>query len=166
MTGARWVAGGVVVAASVGWLAFEVAGAAGVSWCAAGLVALLVLAVRMRWAVEHVRAGAGPGEASATHGRYPGFAVLYSKLAWAQMERRHFDRILRPLLWRLLLVAVTERHGAVVAADTAWIRAQLGEDAWRLLDPDRPEWTDTVGQRAPGPDMQTLRRLVDRIEQL
>ncbi len=166
VTGAGVAASGVVVAAGVGWLAFEAAGAAGLLWWAVGLVALVALAMRVRWAERGVPAGVVLDDPSAGHGRYPGFAALYSKVVWAEAERRHFDRIVRPLLWRLLLVAVTERHGAVVAADRHWIRAQLGEDAWQLLDPDRPEWMDKLGQRAPGPDMRTLQDLVDRIEQL
>jgi hypothetical protein len=47
--------------------------------------------------------------------------------------------------------------------DPARARDLVGDDIWPLIDPSRPPSFDS---KAPGADLRTLTRIVDRLEQL
>lgn len=94
---------------------------------------------------------------------YPAFRKIRSDLTWAGVSMRHYDHSVRPLLARLLAGALRERHRLDLARDAAAARELVGQDLWPLLDPSRPRSNDS---RAPGVDLPTLSRIVDRLEGL
>lgn len=55
------------------------------------------------------------------------------------------------------------RHGIDLARDPDAAREVLGEDAWDLVQPHRPEPADVA---APGPSSATIEALLDRLESL
>lgn len=156
----------VLVTAGVTWLAFAAAGPDGLSWSGIAMLALMSAGARLRWTGPPGSSRAERHEDAPTPGGFPRYDQLYSQASWASVERRHYDRVLRPQLWRLVETTIRDRHGAAAAADKDWVRGRLGEAAYRLVDPDRTTWTDPAGQRAPGPSVDDLRRLTDAIEAL
>jgi hypothetical protein len=63
----------------------------------------------------------------------------------------------------LLRDAAEARLGYDLALRPVLARERLGEDAWRLLRPDRPEPDD---RHAPGASVAQIRKVVDRLEAL
>jgi hypothetical protein len=96
-------------------------------------------------------------------GDFPAYAKISSDLGWAPVSQWHYDHGIRPLLGRLLESALAERHRVDLAADPARARSLVGDDIWPLIDPSRPPSFDS---KAPGADLRTLTRIVDRLEQL
>ena len=94
---------------------------------------------------------------------FPAYAKISSDLGWAPVSQWHYDHGIRPLLGRLLESALAERHRVDLAADPAQARSLVGDDIWPLIDPSRPPSFDS---KAPGADLRTLTRIVDRLEQL
>ncbi len=94
---------------------------------------------------------------------FPAYAKISSDLGWAPVSEWHYDHGLRPLLSRLLESVLAERHRVDLSADPERARSVVGDDVWPLIDPSRPRSFDS---RAPGPDLRTLTRIVDRLEQL
>jgi hypothetical protein len=94
---------------------------------------------------------------------FPAYAKISSDLSWAPVSQWHYDHGLRPLLSRLLESVLAERHRVDLTADPARARSLVGDDIWSLVDPSRPPSFDS---RAPGTDLRTLTRIVDRLEQL
>ena len=94
---------------------------------------------------------------------FPAYAKISSDLGWAPVSRWHYDHGIRPLLGRLLESALAERHRVDLATDPARARSLVGGDIWPLIDPSRPPSFDS---KAPGADLRTLTRIVDRLEQL
>jgi hypothetical protein len=85
------------------------------------------------------------------------------QLSWAGVSPRHYDVVTRPVLQRLLAVRLADRHGIDLDRSPTAARALVGADLWPWLDPQR----SAVGSsRPPGLDQRTLRRLVDRLEEL
>ncbi len=78
-------------------------------------------------------------------------------------SRRHYDHITRPMLGRLLGAALEERHRLDITRHPERARRLVGADLWPLIDPSAPRSDDS---NAPGPDRASLRRVVDRLEQL
>ncbi len=78
---------------------------------------------------------------------FPAYAKISSDVSWAPVSQWHFDHGLRRLLSHLLESVLAERHRVV----------------WPLIDPSRPPSSDS---KAPGADLRTLARIVDRLEQL
>ncbi len=80
------------------------------------------------------------------------------------MSQWHYDHGIRPLLgppgrsrcWRTTT-------GLTLTADPERARHLVGDDIWPLVDPSRPPSFDS---KAPGADLPTLTRIVDRLEQL
>jgi hypothetical protein len=94
---------------------------------------------------------------------FPAYAKISSDLGWAPVSQWHYDHGIRPLFGRLLEAVLAERHRVDLARDPARARDLVGEDVWPLIDPSRPPSFDS---KAPGADLRTLTRIVDRLEQL
>jgi hypothetical protein len=96
-------------------------------------------------------------------GDFPSYAKISSDVGWAPVSQWHYDHGVRPLLSRLMQSALAEHHRVDVATDPARARHLVGDDVWPLIDPSRPPSFDST---APGTDLRTLARIVDRLEQL
>jgi hypothetical protein len=94
---------------------------------------------------------------------FPFYAKISSDLSWAPVSQWHYDHGLRPLLSRLFESVLAERHRVDLTADPERARSVVGDDIWPLIDPSVPPSFDS---RAPGTDLRTLTRIVDRLEQL
>ncbi len=94
---------------------------------------------------------------------FPAYAKISSDLSWAPVSQWHYDHGLRPLLSRLFESVLAERQRVNLTADPARARSLVGDDVWPLIDPSRPPSFDS---KAPGTDLRTLTRIVDRLEQL
>ena len=94
---------------------------------------------------------------------FPAYAKISSDLGWAAVSQWHYDHGIRPLFGRLLESVLAERHRVDLARDPARARDLVGDDIWPLIDPSRPPSFDS---KAPGADLRTLTRIVDRLEQL
>jgi hypothetical protein len=94
---------------------------------------------------------------------FPAYAKISSDLGWAPVSQWHYDHGLRPLLSRLFESVLAERHRVDLTADPERARSIVGDDVWPLIDPARPPSFDS---RAPGTDLRTLSRIVDRLERL
>jgi hypothetical protein len=108
------------------------------------------------WPRRAARAAVRPSD-------FPAYAKISSDLGWAPVSRWHYDHGLRPLLSRLFESVLAERHRVDLTADPERARSLVGDDVWPLIDPSRPP---SVDSRAPGTDLRTLTRIVDRLEQL
>jgi hypothetical protein len=96
-------------------------------------------------------------------GDFPSYSKISSDLGWAPVSQWHYDHGVRPLLARLVTSALFEHHRVDVATDPARARHLVGDEIWPLVDPFRPPSLDS---KAPGADLRTLARIVDRLEQL
>jgi hypothetical protein len=94
---------------------------------------------------------------------FPAYAKISSDLDWAPVSQWHYDHGLRPLLSRLFESVLAERHRVDLTADPERARSLVGDEVWPLIDPSRPPSFDSS---APGTDLRTLTRIVDRLEQL
>jgi len=94
---------------------------------------------------------------------FPAYAKISSDLGWAPVSQWHYDHGLRPLLSRLFESVLAERYRVDLTADPERARSVVGDDIWPLIDPSRPPSLDS---RAPGTDLRTLTRIVDRLERL
>jgi hypothetical protein len=94
---------------------------------------------------------------------FPTYSKISSDLGWASVSQWHYDHGIRPLFGRLLESVLAERHRVDLASDPARARDLVGDDIWPLVDPSRPPSFDS---KAPGADLRTLTRIVDRLEQL
>jgi hypothetical protein len=94
---------------------------------------------------------------------FPAYAKISSDLGWAPASQWHYDHGLRPLLSRLFESVLAERHRVDLTVDPERARSLVGDDVWPLIDPSGPPSFDS---RAPGTDLRTLTRIVDRLEQL
>ena len=94
---------------------------------------------------------------------FPSYRQVAEAMSWAEVSPRHFDLGTRPLLVRLLAARLSDHHGVDLTADPDAARQLVGDDVWEWLDPDRA--VDRRGQ-PPGIDLDTLERIVDRLEHL
>jgi hypothetical protein len=99
--------------------------------------------------------------------RFTGYWRRRSGLMGASRSAAAFDAELRGTLQSLLAARLAERHAISLTSDPAGARRLLcrgraDEDLWDWVDPDRPP--PAAGQ--PGIPPRTLRRLIDRLEQL
>jgi len=113
-----------------------------------------------RWAWFWRRRASAPPVQTAD---FPSYAKISSDLGWAPVSEWHYDHGVRPLLARLVTLALAEHHRVDVATDPARARQLVGDEIWPLVDPFRPPSLDS---KAPGADLRTLARIVDRLEQL
>ena len=91
------------------------------------------------------------------------FGQVLNDLAWSGHSMREFDRTLRPRLARILGVRLVDNHGVRLDRDPLRAQELVGAECWRLLDPARAKVLDWD---APGVDLHTVRRVVDRLEAL
>ena len=115
---------------------------------------------RLRWAWPWRRLDS-PAPVQAAD--FPTYAKISSDLGWAPVSQWHYDHGVRPLLVRLMTSALAEHHRVDAAKDPARARQLVGDEIWPLVDPLRPPSLDS---KAPGADLRTLARIVDRLEQL
>ena len=94
---------------------------------------------------------------------FPTYSKISSDLGWASVSQWHYDHGIRPLFGRLLESMLADRHRVDLARDPARARDLVGDDIWPFVDPSRPPSFDS---KAPGADLRTLTRIVDRLEQL
>jgi len=94
---------------------------------------------------------------------FPSYSKISSDLGWAPVSQWHYDHGVRPLLVRLMTSALAEHHRVDPAKDPARARQLVGDEIWPLVDPLRQPSLDS---KAPGADLRTLARIVDRLEQL
>ena len=114
---------------------------------------------RAAWA----RLARRPPPAEVRSADFPAYAKISSDLGWAPVSQWHYDHGIRPLFGRLLESVLAERHRVDLARDPARARDLVGDDIWPLVDPSPPPSFDS---KAPGADLRTLTRIVDRLEQL
>lgn len=106
------------------------------------------------------RRGAAPAVQAAD---FPAYRAIVSDLSWAESSRRHYDRVTRPMLSRLLGARLAQRHRLDLATRPDEARRLVGEELWPLVDPSLPASEDS---NAPGTDLRTVARVVDRLEKL
>ncbi len=75
----------------------------------------------------------------------------------------HLHRRLLPLLRESAATRLLARHHVDLARQPDAARSLLGDAAWDVLRPDRPE---PVNRNAPGPPQRQIARPVQRLEQL
>lgn len=75
----------------------------------------------------------------------------------------HAHRRFLPLLRSIAAARIAARHGFELEQRPEAARALLGEDAWELLRPDRPEPED---RHAPGLPRKSIVALIERVEAL
>jgi len=91
------------------------------------------------------------------------YRQVAEQLSWATVSPRHYDVVTRPLLQRLMVSRLTERHRVDAERDAAAARALVGEDVWTWLDLARPAESSS---QPPGIDDRTLHAIVARLEAL
>ncbi len=149
------------------------AAVAGLSWLLAGSLGLFIavstgfavalLAVGLQLPRNPRRRFRRRREATFANAAFPAYRKIEDTLFWAPVSARHFDHAVRPMLGRLLAVALAERHGIDLASDPDAARAAIGDELWPLVDPSRPQSDDTG---APGVPLPLVLRFVDRLETL
>ena len=152
--------GAAVVLVVVAVSAFGVAGL---------LVALSLLAV-VAAAVALLRV---PGAPPPRHHRPAGppvenapfrsYRQVAEALSWASVSPRHYDLVTRPLLVQLLSSRLADHHRVDLAADPEAARAWSARTSGTGSTP-AARWPGR-GSR-PGVDLDTLTRIVDRLESL
>jgi hypothetical protein len=75
----------------------------------------------------------------------------------------HYHSRLLPLLREAAAARLESRHRIDLVRQPDAARRLLGDDAWQLIRPDRPEPDDLY---AAGPPLRAIRRLVDGVERL
>lgn len=161
------VGAGLVTMAVLGWFGAAVAGPSGVAVVSAAVFVVAAAVARCALAppVRRADRGGRSHASAAPNASFPTFVEFTSAIYSGKASRRHFDRRLRPMLWRLASAAATDRT-ADAAEVSDRIREHFGNDLWSLLDPARPAWEDPAGVSAAGPDIPTLSRLVAGIERI
>ncbi len=135
----------------------------------AGLFALVALAAVIAVLAARLRIPPSPPPPSAQREAPPrepgfrGYRRIENALADARVSRRQFDLVTRPLLQRLLAALFADRRRADITKDIHAAREAVGEDLWPLLDPACPASADSS---EPGVGVETLARVVDRMEEL
>ena len=129
-------------------------------------IALVVL-------VRHSRSGGGRPHArrfeAALRGRPPTVTQpvellrMERELALGIADATHAHRRFLPLLRAAAAARLESRHGIELDRRPEAARALLGEDAWDLLRPDRPEPADRHG---PGVPRSRVVALIERVESL
>ncbi len=136
-----------------------------VAGCVLAALGLVITRVGVPPAAPMPSRGARRAHGVAGDGARPfaAYRRIREALGWAGVSARHYDLATRPVLQRLLAARLAERHGIDPVRSPDRARALVGADLWPLLDPARPASADSG---APGIDMATLHRLVDRLEEL
>jgi hypothetical protein len=93
---------------------------------------------------------------------FPSYDDVRHAVALGVHSRREFDFGLRRRLQRIAASRLLDEHEVDLTRDRERAAERLGEDAWPLLDPQRPP----SEHGAPGVDRAVLTRIVDRLEDL
>ena len=132
------------------------------------LLAVLVLALLafMRVVAATYPSQPSPFEASLTHPSTPGerpsaLTRLEREVSMARSSAFDLHARLRPTLVELATELLSGRRGIDLERDPARARAILGDDAWELVRPDRP---DPADRHAPGLADDDLARIVTALE--
>jgi hypothetical protein len=133
------------------------------------LVAALLLVVLLRHSGKHD----GPASArrfdEALRGRKPASSQpeelvrMERELVLGSADADHAHRRLLPLLRAAAAARIAARHGFALERRPEAARALLGEDAWELLRPDRPEPAD---RHDPGVPQEDIAAVIARVEAL
>jgi hypothetical protein len=135
---------------------------------------VLVAALFLVTLIRQRRAHAGPQPAGRFEQalRHAGKPAASQPMELLRMQRElvlgnadadHADRRLLPLLRAAAATRIAARHGFELELRPGAARALLGEDAWELLRPDRPQPADRHG---PGVPQKRLEALIERVESL
>jgi hypothetical protein len=133
------------------------------------LVAAIVLVVLVR---QHARGSTGrhaPRFERALHNPTPTspppveLLRMERELALGIADATHAHRRFLPLLRAAATARLASRHGIELDRRPDAARALLGEDAWDLLRPDRPEPVDRNG---PGIPAERVGALIEGVESL
>jgi hypothetical protein len=109
-----------------------------------------------RFARELLRARQHPGR--------PNQLIRVSReLTLGTQNAGHYHSRLLPLLRDAAAARLESRHRIDLVRQPEAARRLLGDDAWQLIRPDRPEPDDVY---APGPPLRAVGRLVDAVERL
>ena len=95
--------------------------------------------------------------------RPPELVRTERELTLGTASAAHAHRRLLPLLRDAAAARLVAWHGVELDRQPAAARALLGDEAWELLRPDRPDPADPHG---PGVPRSSVEALVERIEQL
>jgi hypothetical protein len=95
--------------------------------------------------------------------RPPELARTEREITLGTSSAGNLHRRLLPILREAAAARLSARHNVDLERRPDAARALLGEDAWELLRPDRPEPDD---QNGPGIPMRRLRDVVSTLEQL
>jgi hypothetical protein len=139
------------------------AGAAGL------LVSLSVLAAVAAVVLPLTLPGAAPARSrwrpgpSVGNAPYRAYRQVAEQLSWADVSPRHYDLVTRPLLARLAAARLADRHRVDLWSEPEAARTVLGDDVWPWVDPAREPSRDS---QPPGVPVETLTRIVDRLEGL
>lgn len=144
-------------------VATAAAGAAGlmVSLSVLAAVAAVVLPLTLPGATparSSRRPGPGVGNAP-----YRAYRQVAEQLSWADVSPRHYDLVTRPLLARLAAARLADRRRVDLWSEPEAARAVLGADVWPWVDPAKEPSRDS---QPPGVPVETLTRIVDRLESL
>jgi hypothetical protein len=91
------------------------------------------------------------------------FASMERELTLATGSADHAHRRFLPLLRMAAAARLATRHGVELDRQPDVARRLLGEQAWELLRPDRPEPADRFG---PGPRREEIAAVIGRLEEL
>jgi hypothetical protein len=132
------------------------------------LVAALVLLLLVRKSRERTDSGCGHFEAALR--REPAQATGTVELLRTERDLElgiagagHAHHRLLPILRDVAAARLASRHGVELDRRPDAARALLGDEAWELLRPDRPEPTDRF---APGVPRARVAAVIDRVESL
>lgn len=152
--------GVTAVLTTLGWL---LAGSLGAFWVPALAAGAALLLLRLELPAPRRRPRVQRPGRQFDNREFPAYRRIEESLMWSRVSARHFDHAALPLLSRIVATQLAERRGIDPNADPAAARAALGDEAWELVDPNRPISADTT---APGVTRAAMARLTDRLEQL
>lgn len=95
--------------------------------------------------------------------RPPELIRIEREITLGSASAAHLHRRLLPLLRESAATRLLARHHVDLARQPDAARSLLGDAAWDVLRPDRPE---PVNRNAPGLSLRQIARLVQRLEQL
>ena len=99
-----------------------------------------------------------PGQAP----RLPELERLEREVSFAASTEFDLHFRLRPLVTEIVEPRL-ERHGLRLESSSTGARELLGEELWDLVRPDREP---PANRNAPGPGLDSVERIVDRVERL
>ena len=156
-------ASGLALAAVIVLAAGYAAGGQAGLLAVAGVAAVAaLLAARLRIPSPHPRPGRSR-QARFLNSAFPRYRHIDSALSEGRASPRHFDLITRPVMQRLLAALLADRQHLDIGKDPRLAREPVGDDLWPFLDPARKASGDS---RAPGVSLETLTKIVDRLEDL